>query len=147
MRQEAIKMGAVFAARIESLHSMQSWIRQELSPLQLDSSLLKKIELAAEEVIVNIIQHASLGTGQTIEIVVNTYPQSHVELIFADLGAPFNPLALQKAHTDKSLEERQVGGLGIHLMKELMDDVQYQRVGNRNVLTLLKKITHSSQKK
>jgi serine/threonine-protein kinase RsbW len=56
-----------------------------------------------------------------------------------DDGQPFNPLEAPEVDTTKPLEERTIGGLGIHLVRKLMDGLDYQRQGDRNLLTMKKK--------
>jgi anti-sigma regulatory factor (Ser/Thr protein kinase) len=60
-----------------------------------------------------------------------------------DDGAPFNPLSLATPRTDQALEDREIGGMGIHLVRNLIDDVTYHRRIDRNVLTLM---SHLQQK-
>ncbi len=64
-------------------------------------------------------------------------------MTIADDGVPFNPLGAEAPDIDASLEEREIGGLGIHLVRSLMDDVSYQRRIGKNVMTLVK---HLEQK-
>jgi anti-sigma regulatory factor (Ser/Thr protein kinase) len=61
-----------------------------------------------------------------------------VEIV--DEAAAFDPLARPAPDTDQALEERPIGGLGIHIVKQLMDDVRYRREGGKNVLTLTKRL-------
>ena len=58
----------------------------------------------------------------------------------SDTGFPFNPLEQKESDLDVSLEERQIGGLGIHLIKEIMDEVRYAHEEGRNVLRMQKKL-------
>ena len=58
----------------------------------------------------------------------------------ADDGVPFNPLSVKKPDTESSLEDREFGGLGIHLVRSLVDDVSYHRRIDKNVLTLMKRV-------
>ena len=62
------------------------------------------------------------------------------QLIFtiSDSGIPFDPTAAPEADTTLSAEERQIGGLGIHLVRQLMDEVRYERIDDKNILTLVK---------
>jgi anti-sigma regulatory factor (Ser/Thr protein kinase) len=59
----------------------------------------------------------------------------------SDSGVPFNPLQQKEADLDVPLKERQIGGLGIHLIKEIMDEVEYARVQGKNVLRMRKKVS------
>ena len=61
-----------------------------------------------------------------------------------DEGAPFNPFARAAPDTTLSIEERQIGGLGIHLVKRIMDEVSYVRRTHRNVVTIVKHLSEST---
>jgi anti-sigma regulatory factor (Ser/Thr protein kinase) len=130
----------IFKAQIESLPKIMAWLREKVEHLGFDRSSLNKIELATEEAIVNIITH---GNTETLEVEV----EGKVQITIRDFGPPFNPLEKKQPDLNAPLEERQVGGLGIHLLLESMDEVYYQRLKNGNQLTLIKKLTRSSQTK
>ena len=123
---------------------MLAWIRGELAPMEFEPALLHKIELAAEEVIVNIISHGYQHRPEKIEIEVRLFPASRAEIVFKDRGIIFNPLNVKELDISSDLEERNIGGLGIHFVRELIDEVLYQQEGDQNVLTLL---IHSSRKR
>ena len=61
-------------------------------------------------------------------------------MTITDSGVPFDPTAKEKADTTLAAEERQIGGLGILLVRELMDSINYEYTGGRNILTLVKTI-------
>ena len=63
-----------------------------------------------------------------------------VRITFLDHGTPYNPLEKEDPKTNLSAEEREVGGLGIFLVKKLMDEVEYNYLGGKNILTIRKKI-------
>lgn len=133
-----------FDANIDELRSMLKWIGFQIEGVGFDAKTLKQIELASEEALVNIISHAYQGRSEKVEIRVAIVPNSCVEITLIDSGPPFNPLNQKTADLSSSLEERIVGGLGIHLIRSIMDDVRYRREGNLNLLTLEKRITRSS---
>ena len=140
-------MKRVFFAKIELLHPLLGWLHDCLAPMDFDSNVLRQIELACEEAFVNIIQHAYQGLPEEIEIEVTLFPKSRVEITFKDHGPPFNPLAAKEVDPLSALEEKDVGGLGIHLIRKLMDEVRYNRIQGLNVLILIKKFSRSSQRK
>ena len=104
------------------------------------------LNLAVEEAVVNVINYAyPKGTEGDIEINITNSPipdlsESSTEVIFTiiDEGVPFDPTTHDEADTTSELEERQIGGLGIHLIRNIMDRVEYQRDGNSNKLTMTK---------
>ncbi len=104
------------------------------------------LNLAVEEAVVNVINYAyPKGAEGDIEINITNSPipdlsESSTEVIFTiiDQGVPFDPTTHDEADTTSELEERQIGGLGIHLIRNIMDRVEYQRDGNSNKLTMTK---------
>jgi len=142
-------MRATFLAKIELLRSMLEWIRDCVVHMEFDPNALRKVELASEEALANIIQHAYRDRPEKIEIDVKAFPKSHVEIAIRDYGPPFDPLQSKEPNRSDTLERRETGGLGIYLMRQYMDEVRYKRESNSNLLILVKKCgaTHSSQKK
>ncbi len=117
------------------------WIRAHLLAARCDETTMRKIELALEEAIVNIVEHAYQRKGGQILIRFNQPKTSVAEITLKDQGPPFNPLEHQEQFDPlASLEERNIGGLGIFLLTQYMDDVRYSREQNHNVLTLSKQI-------
>lgn len=111
---------------------MLGWIRDYLRSCALHPALLNKIELASEEVLVNIIHHAYRDQGGTVTIELEWTPHREVKISFLDHGDFFDPLAESPV-----LEEHKEGGRGIFLMRKCVDQLMYQRTGNQNRLTLL----------
>ena len=94
-----------------------------------------------DELLNNIISYAYQDDEEhEIEVRVEAAGERLVVSI-ADDGIPFNPFDAAKPDTGLALEERTLGGLGIHLVLKVMDKVAYQRRTNKNVLTLVKKLT------
>ena len=93
-----------------------------------------------EEAVVNVIDYAyPEGTEGEITISIMTDGKTlHCQI--KDAGRPFDPTAEERADTTLSAEERQIGGLGILLVRELMDTINYERVEGQNVLTLTKRL-------
>ena len=111
-----------------------------METLGIEKSLARQLRLAVEEAVVNVINYAyPTGTEGDITIqILSDGNTLHCQII--DKGRPFDPTAQEKADITQSAEERQVGGLGILLVRELMDSINYERTDGRNVLTLIKKI-------
>lgn len=127
-------MHATFAAQLRELPQILLWLKGYLVQLHCDASCIRKLELAVEEAVVNIIHYAKTDT---IEITL----KGDLEITIVDRGLPFNPLEIA-AQVDKTLplERRKEGGLGIFFMKQVVDEAHYHREGNTNVLILKKKI-------
>jgi anti-sigma regulatory factor (Ser/Thr protein kinase) len=102
------------------------------------------VNLALEEAVSNVMLYAYPDTNNGkvfVEFVRNCTPEGEqLTFTISDSGIPFDPT--QKSEPDLSLpaEERAIGGLGIHLVRQLMDEVQYVREDDKNVLTLVKKL-------
>ena len=106
----------------------------------LPTDLAGDFELALEEVFANVVMHGHPNGGQH-QISVNIGMEGVVvKLTVEDDGVPFNPLEAPLMDLDLPLEKRGTGGLGIHLIKGLMDDLEYNRVDGRNRLVMRKKI-------
>lgn len=104
----------------------------------LSDEMVGELEIILEELLVNVISYAydEAGTG-TIEVtaIVNG---SSVTLELRDRGRAFNPLERETPDLDADIEDRPIGGLGILLVTELASSVTYERVGDENVLRILK---------
>jgi anti-sigma regulatory factor (Ser/Thr protein kinase) len=130
-----------FSATLDHLHEMIQWISEKLSSL--DPHILSKITLASEEAIVNVIHHAYANRGGDLEIQIELVPGKQLQITFIDEGISFDPLSLKEHSPPSSLEEQKIGGLGISLMRKCVDQLLYHKIENRNLLTLIKKITNS----
>lgn len=135
-------MSKTFKAELAALPSMLDWIRVQLEETGLSDVEIRRIEIALEEGLVNIISYAYQGEIGTLEISVDHVEGEFVEIILKDHGLPFNPLK-HKKEIDPLIpvEEMEVGGLGILFMQKLMDKVEYIRQENMNILSLRKSLS------
>ncbi len=104
-----------------------------------DTGLQFKIQLSIEEIVENIVRYAYENGSGYLEASTHV-DDGMLSIQFADAGHPFDPLAKPDPDITLSAEERSVGGLGIFLCKQLMDDVTYEYHEGRNILTLKKQI-------
>ena len=105
-----------------------------------DMGTTMKMNLALEEAVVNVMNYAyPSGTRGDINIVAQSN-DLRLKFTITDSGAPFDPTAKTEVDTTLSAEERPIGGLGIHLVRQIMDSINYERIDGRNVLTLRKKL-------
>lgn len=102
----------------------------------LEPGILADMQVALDEILTNIV-HNGLADGlpHRIEVSLSIEPRSVVAEVEDDC-APFDPLSVPAPDLRSSLAERRVGGLGVHFVRNLMDDVRYLRVGARNRLVL-----------
>lgn len=105
-----------------------------------DEGLLFKIRLSVEEVVENIVRYAYENGLGWLETNVERNPKTTLTIILKDAGVPFNPLAKEDPDLTLSAEDRPIGGLGIFLCKQLMDNVTYKYVDGCNVLTIQKEV-------
>jgi len=120
---------------------MLGWILENIETVELKKSDIRKVEIASEEVLVNIINHAYKGQSDKIIKIQVDVNQSSIELKFFDNGPKFNPTEEEISYEGSlPLEERSLGGLGLVMIHQYMDDVKYERLGDLNRLTLTKQI-------
>ena len=99
-----------------------------------------QIDIAVEEIFVNIASYAyESGDGKAV-ISVSTTDDNAVHITFTDMGIPYDPLAKEDPDITLSASERQIGGLGIFMTKKIMDEVKYEHRDGCNILKLVKKI-------
>jgi serine/threonine-protein kinase RsbW len=107
---------------------------QPLGPTQ---ESLMSFHLALEEAVTNVIHHGYVdGQPHEFTVAVDTVPGGRVRAVVTDDAPAFDPTARPPVDTSLPLEQRPVGGLGVHLIKNLMDSVGYERRDGRNILTL-----------
>lgn len=108
--------------------------------LNLDKSLARRLQLSVEEIVVNVIDYAyPLGMKGDITVKM-MWDGKSLKIVVADSGVMFDPTLVETPDISLMAEERQVGGLGIHLVRKLMDSVNYEREDGKNILTLIKNI-------
>ncbi len=129
----------IIPARFDQLDAIRRFAVQAAADAGLDEKGLCAVEMAVDEACSNIIEHAYRGisNGQ-IECTCESDATSFT-VILRDRGRPFDILQVPEPDLKASLKKRKVGGLGIYLMRQLMDVVRYENLGDMgNVLTLIK---------
>ena len=100
------------------------------------------VDLAVEETVVNVMNYAyPKGTMGVVNIVATTN-EKYLTITISDNGKPFDPTKQSDIDTTLSAEERPIGGLGIYLVRQIMDDISYERKDGRNILSLRKVLGH-----
>ena len=128
---------------IREVEALGAFVKQVAGQLSLDKSMVGKLRLAVEEAVVNVMEYAyPKGTTGDVNIRATSNGR-RLKFIITDAGVSFNPTEVAAADTTLSAEERPVGGLGILLVRELMDSINYERIDGKNVLTLTKSILNS----
>ena len=128
------------AANLENLSTIREFVRQSASAFQIDADSVCDVLLAVDEAATNIIVHGYRGCQGTIEIDMEYLGDSLVVRL-RDEANPFDPRCVPAADVELPLEQRAPGGLGIHLMRRLVDDVGHCLTAKGgNELTLVKKV-------
>lgn len=107
---------------------------------ELPEKTVASIRMAFDELLTNIISYAYDDKDQHIIHIRVSLSSNSVLASITDDGIPFNPFHLEAPDTQSSIDEREIGGLGIHLLREMLDQVSYQRKVDRNVITIAKDI-------
>jgi len=126
----------VIEANLDNLNKVLEFINTELEQHGCPGDIQGKIEVAVEEIFVNIANYAYSPDSGDAVIFVSVNGKAVIR--FEDTGRPYNPLEKPEPDLDKPLMERDIGGLGVFLVKKLMDNVEYTRVDNKNVLVITK---------
>lgn len=126
----------VMENRIEELDKLEPFLSRFFEQESVDMSLLPQLDLALEEAATNVIMYAyPEGEKGTAELTLDMV-DGRIHATLCDSGLPFDPLQRPEVNLDVSLEERQIGGLGIHLIKEIMSEVSYEFKDGKNVLNM-----------
>ena len=119
----------------ESIQTVNDFIHS-LLPSVCDEMILNQIDLAVEEIFVNIAHYSGAD-----EAIINcSFENDKLDVTFSDSGVPFNPLAKPDPDITLNAEEREIGGLGIFLTKKFMDTVSYEYKDGMNCLRIIKTI-------
>jgi serine phosphatase RsbU (regulator of sigma subunit)/anti-sigma regulatory factor (Ser/Thr protein kinase) len=116
---------------------LSSYCEHEGTPME----QILDFEVILEELVTNVIKYGGVDAGQECCLIELLREGNQITIRFSDWGNPFNPLDQGEVDTDKPIEEREIGGLGIHFIKKLTDTQSYEYRDRQNVLTLTKKFT------
>ena len=125
---------------VQTVPQLAEFVEEVCETTGLDMGTAMKMNLAIEEAVVNVMNYAyPAGEEGTVTIDAKA-DGTTLTFVIIDNGTPFDPTAKGEVDTTLSAEERGIGGLGIHLIRQLMDSINYERNNGRNVLTLVKKL-------
>lgn len=128
-------------ALIQNVDEVTDFINEQLEEMGCSMRIQTQVDIAIDELFSNICRYAyGEGVGHA-KVSVNELPgQNAVQITLEDSGIPFDPLAKEDPDVTLSLHERNVGGLGIFMVKKIMNDIQYEYRDGVNVLTITKKL-------
>ena len=131
----------VVESLIDSLETVDSLVDEMYSSMGASRSARKQLRVAAEEIFVNIVNYAyGEGHGKVVISVRKLADPPRLELVFMDEGVPFNPLLRDAPDFSVDPDEREVGGLGIYMVKQAVDDIGYEYRDGKNILTICKNV-------
>ena len=125
---------------IETIPQLNEFIDGFCEQRDIDNDITMSLNLAIEEAVVNVMNYAyPEGTVGYVDIDVEA-DDNYVTFVISDTGKPFDPTQKDEVNIALSVEERPIGGLGIHLVRRMMDEISYRYADHRNILTLRKRI-------
>ena len=130
-----------FSAVIESIPLVTAWIDEQLEQLNCPMKVQMQFDMAIDEIFGNIAYYAYRGKIGSAKVQLALQEDTRMlSITFIDQGIPFNPLSQKEPDTSLKAEKRKIGGLGIFLVKKIMDEVSYQYRDGHNILCLKKHI-------
>ena len=128
-------------ASVENLEQVLAFVDAELEKMGSPPKAQMQIDVAVEELFVNIAHYAYAPETGSATIRVQPDEEKHsIAITFIDSGIPYNPLAKPDPDVTLSAEERQIGGLGIFMVKKSMDGMRYEYRDGHNILKIIKKL-------
>ena len=121
---------------LENMEKVQDFIAARLE--NCPAKLRNKIHVAVDEIFANIAHYAYDRPGGGVTVRVAVGEDIHIE--FEDSGVAYDPLASAPPDISLSAAEREIGGLGVFIVKKTMDSVEYRREGTKNILTIRKNL-------
>ena len=131
----------IIAATVENIETVTDFVNEQLAALDCPMKAQMQIDIAIDELFGNIAHYAyNPEIGQaTVRVEVVEDPLS-VVITFIDNGVPYDPLAKADPDTTLSAEERDIGGLGIYMVKKSMDEIAYEYKDGQNILAIKKNL-------
>ena len=124
----------------QELSRVAEFMETVCDELQLDMHVAMKLQVAMEEMVTNVIFYAyPEGTSADITLTAES-DGKELTFVLSDTGKPFDPTTKEDADLDVSPMDREQGGMGILIVKNIMNEVSYQRLGEMNQLTMKKKL-------
>ena len=138
--EERLKRSLTLTNDVQEVPKLATFVDEVCEALEFDMGTTAQLNLALEEAVVNVMNYAypvgSLGVVN-IDAMANDV---RLKFVISDTGVPFDPTTKDEVDTTLSVEDRGIGGLGIHLVRKIMDTINYERIDGKNVLTLRKNL-------
>ena len=134
------KLSLKIEPRAEELDTITAAVEEFGDAEEWPGALIFRVNLVLEELGLNIINHGGTEDLREIEITLTSKPES-LTIEIVDNGRPFDPVKeAPEPDLDSGVAERAVGGLGVYLVRTMMDEMHYRRDGGKNYLTLVKEL-------
>lgn len=130
----------ILANDISEISRLYEFIEELGSDFSLSPDIVFNLNLVLEEAVVNIINYAYPKEDHESIYLSAKMHEGSIVLVLTDTGKEFDPTAVPEADVTLSADDRQIGGLGIFLIRQIMNEVRYERIDGKNVLTLEKKL-------
>jgi len=125
---------------IETIPQLNEFIDGFCEETGISMDVCMSLNLAIEEAVVNVMNYAyPEGTTGNVDIEVDA-DKEDITFVISDTGKPFDPTQQEDVDITLPTEKRTIGGLGIHLTRQIMDAIDYQYIDKKNILTLKKKL-------
>lgn len=132
-------------ARRESLDKFRNFVLDAAASLALPRDVLGKVDLVLEEVLLNVMDYAYVPKENgSMDVGCGRAGERLFRFVVRDQGRPFNPLTQKLPDPTKGIEQREVGGMGVFLTRQMADQLHYRHEGGRNILEVDFKINASS---
>ena len=125
---------------IQQIPQLADFVETIATEKNLDQGTAMSLNLALEEAVTNVIQYAYPEGSDGLVDIEAVIRDKQLDFIISDSGKAFDPTAKAEVDISMGVEERPIGGLGIHLVKHIMDSVTYRREDGKNILTMIKKL-------
>ncbi len=130
----------VVPATIDAIEQVAMYLEEFLEKTEVPMMEATRIQLAVEEAVTNVVTHGYDDSGGDVSIRLESSP-AQIAITIIDAGAAFDPTTMPPPDVTADLDHRKIGGLGVHLIRSVMDEVRYARERDQNRLTLIKNFT------
>lgn len=122
----------------QGINDLRDYLEEFGRQWSLSKKTTSELNIALEELCTNYIEHSADHTPETMSIQISRSP-SEIVVIITDNGPPFDPTQAESPDIGLTLEDRKIGGLGLHFVKHFTDQLLYKRAKNQNIVTIIKK--------
>ena len=125
------------SASVDNLHQIDAFISSRLEKAGCPMKTMMKIEIIVDEICGNIVRYAG---ASFIRVSFQRNEENLITLTFTDDGKPYDPLSTEEPDITASIDDRPIGGLGVFIVRNTMDQLSYENKNGQNILTLKKMI-------